>query len=257
MVRLTADVIAEAAQLVNPCRERELNLRSYKFSVVENLGATLDQFDTINMNDNDIKKLENFPYFQRLKILYVANNRIRKISPDVAQSLPNLEELVLNNNEIKDLADIDPLAELPNLEYLSLLGCPMCAITNYRLYVIFKLKTVRVLDYRRVKKSEREAANKMFSGSKGDKLLKEIANTFVPGGELDDLQKRKEKEMPAADREKIKAAILQAKTLEEVEMLQQQLQAGVIPGKRGKKAVNPEVEEEEDEEEEEGEKMQE
>lgn len=48
-----------------------------------------------------------------------------------------------------------------------------------------------MLDYRRVKKSEREAANKMFSGSKGDKLLKEIANTFVPGGELDDLQKRK------------------------------------------------------------------
>ena len=91
MVRLTADVIAEAAQLVNPCRERELNLRSYKFSVVENLGATLDQFDTINMNDNDIKKLENFPYFQRLKILYVANNRIRRISPDFAQSLPNLE----------------------------------------------------------------------------------------------------------------------------------------------------------------------
>ena len=32
--------------------------------------------------------------------------------------------------------------------------------------------------------------------------------------------------MPAADREKIKVAILQAKTLEEVEMLQQQLQAG-------------------------------
>ena len=101
-----------------------------------------------------------------------------------------------------------------------------------------------MLDYRRVKKSEREAANKMFSGSKGDKLLKEIANTFVPGGELDDLQKRKfvesyffkeinlkfrEKEMPAADREKIKAAILQAKTLEEVEMLQQQLQAGKFP----------------------------
>lgn len=91
MVKLTADVIAEAAQLVNPCRERELNLRSYKFSVVENLGATLDQFDTINMNDNDIKKLENFPYFQRLKILYLANNRIRKISPDIAQNLPNLE----------------------------------------------------------------------------------------------------------------------------------------------------------------------
>ena len=41
--------------------------------------------------------------------------------------------------------------------------------------------------------------------------------------------KFREKEMPAADREKIKAAILQAKTLEEVEMLQQQLQAGKFP----------------------------
>lgn len=37
--------------------------------------------------------------------------------------------------------------------------------------------------------------------------------------------------MPAADREKIKAAILQAKTLEEVEMLQQQLQAGNLISK--------------------------
>ena len=40
--------------------------------------------------------------------------------------------------------------------------------------------------------------------------------------------------MPAADREKIKAAILQAKTLEEVEMLQQQLQAGKFVKKRQK-----------------------
>ena len=86
MVKLTADLIAESTQHVNPCREREfsqnllatflkhhrqkicmaffhanvidsscdavlwnfsreLDLRGYKFNQIENLGATLDQFD--------------------------------------------------------------------------------------------------------------------------------------------------------------------------------------------------------------------
>ena len=91
MVKLTSELITEAAQTVNPCRERELNLRGYKFSLLENLGATLDQYDTLNMNDNDLKKVENFPYFQRLKCLYLANNRIRIIAKDFIQNVPNLE----------------------------------------------------------------------------------------------------------------------------------------------------------------------
>ena len=65
--------------------------RGYKFAQLENLGATLDQYDAINMNDNDLKKIENFPYFQRLKVLYLANNRIRKIATDFVTNVPNLE----------------------------------------------------------------------------------------------------------------------------------------------------------------------
>ena len=90
MVKLTSELITEATQTVNPCRERELNLRGYKFAQVENMGATLDQYDTLNMNDNDLKKLENFPFFQRLKVLYVSNNRIRKIGQDFVANVPNL-----------------------------------------------------------------------------------------------------------------------------------------------------------------------
>ena len=67
MVKLTADVIGESQQHVNACRERELDLRGYKFAEIENLGATLDQFDSFMMNDNDVKKVENFPYLPRWK----------------------------------------------------------------------------------------------------------------------------------------------------------------------------------------------
>jgi len=248
MVKLTADVILEAAQSVNACRERELNLRGYKFAQLENLGATLDQYDAINMNDNDLKKIENFPYFQRLKVLYLANNRIRKIATDFVTNVPNLEELVLNNNELKELMDVDILAGLEKLEYLSLLGCPMTAITNYRQYIIFKLPQVRVLDYRRVKESERKEAKKVFGGKAGKAILKQMANTFTPGeGLQDQINSRNKGGLSEQEKAKIKEAILAASSLEEVERLQQQLQAGYIPGQEKKKAAN-EDEEEEDEE---------
>ena len=42
-MRLTPDMIEEAAQFVNPLKERELDLRGRKIPVVENLAVTLDQ----------------------------------------------------------------------------------------------------------------------------------------------------------------------------------------------------------------------
>lgn len=48
----------------------------YKIPVIENMGATLDQFDTIDFSDNDIRKLDGFPLLKRLKCLLLNNNRI-------------------------------------------------------------------------------------------------------------------------------------------------------------------------------------
>lgn len=48
----------------------------YRLPEIENLGATLDQFDTIDFSDNDIRKLEGFPFLKRIKSLLFNNNRI-------------------------------------------------------------------------------------------------------------------------------------------------------------------------------------
>lgn len=48
----------------------------YKIPEIENLGATGDQFDTIDFSDNDIRRLDGFPYLKRLKCLLLNNNRI-------------------------------------------------------------------------------------------------------------------------------------------------------------------------------------
>merc|ERR1712131_225220 len=256
MVKLTADVIGESQQYVNACRERELDLRGYKFAEIENLGATLDQFDSFMMNDNDVKKVENFPYLPRLKVVYLANNRIRKINPDIAQNIINLKELNLANNELKDFADIAPLGGengFKKLEYLVLTGNPIASQKNYRLYVIHLVPSLRVFDYKRISQKERTAAIEMFGGKAGRKLLKEMNNTFTPGGDLDSLKNRQASNLSEEDKAKIKAAILNAKSLEEVEILQQQLQMGHVPGKTKPKEVDPNAPEEESDDD--GEKM--
>jgi U2 small nuclear ribonucleoprotein A' len=53
-----------------------LPLTGYKIPEIQNTGATLDQFDTIDFSDNDLRKLGGFAYLPRIKCLLLNNNRI-------------------------------------------------------------------------------------------------------------------------------------------------------------------------------------
>ena len=57
-MRITPDLVACSPQFTNPLQDREIKLRAYKIPAIENLGATQDQFDTIDLSDNEIRKLE-------------------------------------------------------------------------------------------------------------------------------------------------------------------------------------------------------
>ncbi|AWP02055.1 putative U2 small nuclear ribonucleoprotein A' isoform 2 [Scophthalmus maximus] len=248
MVKLSAELIEQAAQYTNPVRDRELDLRGYKIPVLENLGATLDQFDTIDFSDNEVRKLDGFPLLRRLKTLLMNNNRICRIGENLEQSLPSLTELVLTNNNIQELGDLDPLASVKTLSLLSLLRNPVTNKKHYRLYVISKIPQIRVLDFQK----ERQEAEKMFKGKRGAQLAKDIARrtkTFTPGVAA---QLEKKRTGPSqADVEAVKIAIANASSLAEVERLKGMLQAGQIPGRDLRQDPADLVEEEEEEEEEE------
>eukprot|EP00069_Balaena_mysticetus_P012625 bmy_21723T0 len=203
MVKLTAELIEQAAQYTNAVRDRELDLRGYKIPVIENLGATLDQFDAIDFSDNEIRKLDGFPLLRRLKTLLVNNNRI----------------CILRN--------------------------PVTNKKHYRLYVIYKVPQVRVLDFQKVKLKERQEAEKMFKGKRGAQLAKDIARrskTFNPGAGLP-TDKKKGGPSPG-DVEAIKNAIANASTLAEVERLKGLLQSGQIPGRERRSGPTDDGEEE-------------
>ncbi|XP_053573565.1 U2 small nuclear ribonucleoprotein A' [Bombina bombina] len=245
MVKLTADLIEQAAQYTNAVRDRELDLRGYKIPVIENLGATLDQFDTIDFSDNEIRKLDGFPLLKRLKTLLLNNNRICRIAEGLEHVLPNLTELILTNNSIMELGDLDNLAPVKHLAYLSLLKNPVINKRHYRLYVVYKLPQVRILDFQKIKLAEREEAANLFKGKRGAQLAKDIAKrskTFTPGAGLP-VEKKKLGPSPG-DVEAIKNAIANATTLAEVERLKGLLQSGQIPGADVVTGTSEDVEEE-------------
>ncbi|KHJ91014.1 leucine Rich repeat-containing domain protein [Oesophagostomum dentatum] len=229
MVRLTVELIDNAPQFINTVRERELNLRGYKIPVIENMGVTRDQFDVLDLTDNDVKRLDNLPLLKRLHTLYLHNNRVHYIQPDIGEKLPNLKILALTNNNITELGDIDPLANCKNLEYVTFIGNPITHKTNYRNYIIYKLPSVRVIDFKR----EREAARKMFKGKKGQKAREAIKrSTNAPADvENGDVPRISGSALTPEDRVKIQNAIASARSLAEVEYLQSVLASGRIPEK--------------------------
>ncbi|KAI4336456.1 hypothetical protein L6164_014981 [Bauhinia variegata] len=235
MVRLTADLIWKSPHFFNAIKERELDLRGNKIAVIENLGATEDQFDTIDLSDNEIVKLENLPYLNRLGTLLINNNRITRINPNIGEFLPKLHTLILTNNRLVNLVEIDPLASLPKLQFLSLLDNNITKRPNYRLYVIHKLKHLRVLDFKKVKNKERIEAKNLFASKEVEEVQKIPAKTFSPVETPNVPEVTEEQQTPkvvAPTPEQIiaiKAAIVNSQTLEEVARLEKALKSGQLP----------------------------
>jgi len=227
-MRLTAELIQKAAQYLNAINEFHCDLRGYKITVLENITATNDQFGTIDFTDNEVTKVPQFPKLRRLRTLLFSNNRITKIENGFGDNISQLESLVLTNNKISNFSEIDHIATCKTLLRLALIENPISKDKNYRLYTIFKIPSLRVLDFQKIKQKERIEARKMFAtGVDSEMFNKEVE-------EIEPASKRAKVEEEASaqsieERErvmKIKAAIEKAKTIEEVSRLENILKSG-------------------------------
>lgn len=237
MVKLTPELINQSMQFINPCRERELDLRGYKIPQIENLGATLDQFDTIDLSDNDLRKLDGLPYLSRLKCLLLNNNRILRIGEDLLESVPNLNSVILSGNNIQELGDLEPLTQLPHLETICLLMNPVSTKPYYREYMAYKFPHLRLLDFRKIKQKDRKAAIEFFRSKQGKDILKEVAKkSKISAAAAAQAEGNAAKNGTGGGRfanpddiRRIREAIKRASSLQEVERLSQILQSGHIP----------------------------
>merc|ERR1711920_950161 len=215
---------------LNPAKQRQLLLRGFKIPTVENLGGTDDAYECIDLSDNDLIKLENFPPLKRLHTLMFMSNRISRIAEDCFDPLPNLVSVCLTGNKLEKLVDLEPLTKLKSLERLSLLENPVTKVKHYRPYMISKCsKTLRILDFNRIKDKERKAAGLLFAGERGKKLLDEIAPPRVVGKEPAEKTEATKVGPSPEVIERIKKAIAEAETIEEVTRLEKALKSGILP----------------------------
>eukprot|EP00299_Pterocystis_sp_00344_P007729 c2639_g1_i2.p1 GENE.c2639_g1_i2~~c2639_g1_i2.p1 ORF type:complete len:256 (+),score=62.12 c2639_g1_i2:50-769(+) len=219
-MRLTVDLILSARSFTNAIKDRQIDLRGYKIAIIENIGATQDQFDAIDLSDNEIRKLDNFSLIHRCHTLFLNNNRINRISDTVAAALPNLTTLVLSNNLLAELSDLHNLSTFSKLSSLSLLGNPVTKLPNYRLYVIHILPKLKLLDFRKIRPKERELALKMFG------TFKPVVPVPVEGAGQ---PQASEEGLTTEQILRIKNAIAEAKSLEEISSLERALKLGIVP----------------------------
>jgi len=214
--RLSTELILRSPQYMNACDEYEIDLRGNKLSAIENLGGTENQFDSIDLSDNEIVKLEGFPLLPRLKTILLNNNRVTRISKGLETSIPNLETLVLTGNRISNVQDLQNLKNLTKLRRLIVLDNRVTQIPDYRLKVINALPQLKMLDFHRVKLEERKKAEKVYENG-GDEAMGDAEEEKEP-------PKKKTGETKKVDVTAIKAAIANAQTLEEIQRLEAVLQ---------------------------------
>jgi len=174
MVRLSAELAGSAPIRLNAVADRELSLRSLKIPLIENLGVLMDAVDTIDLSDNELVRLENFPVMRRLGTLLLANNSISRVISGLGAALPNLHSVVLTHNRLSLLVELDSLAALQSLTHLSLLHNPVTRKPHYRAYCILRFPHLRVLDFQRIRRKEKVACVRLFSSKAGKQFLAEL-----------------------------------------------------------------------------------
>ncbi|XP_012879444.1 PREDICTED: leucine-rich repeat-containing protein 72 [Dipodomys ordii] len=97
--------------------------------------------------------------------LYLNNNAIFGI--EGLCNLTCLSILLLHHNELRDIsATVKELTGMPNLRNLTLYQNPLCQYNLYRLYIIYHLPGVKLLDRNQVTEKERRSMITIFDHKK-------------------------------------------------------------------------------------------
>lgn len=239
-MRLTADLINNSLSYLNPLKERELDLRGHRIPTIENLGVA-GPHDAIDLTDNDVQVLGNFPLSPRIRTLLLARNRIAAIQPTLPGAVPGLRNLVLASNRLADLPDLEPLRGWKRLTHLVLADNPVSKNEYCRYWVLWLCPTVRFLDYKKVKDVERQKAKELFGTADAptelaSKILDtkssstfDIAMAGASSSSAGQTSKLSRLKLTDKERKKLEDMIKKADSLDEIKRLEDALDQGKLP----------------------------
>lgn len=226
-MRLTSQTITNAPIVINPEGKLTLQLRQLQIPYIENLGITQDKFDTIDLTDNELLELDGIPNgFTNLHTLLLANNFITKISDTFPEN--NITSLSLINNNFKSF-DWN-FTKFKKLETLCLNNNPLCSINHYRLFIIWLIPSLKVLDFQKIKQKERVEANELFGDdyvNLNELALSLLNNTQVLPDKMTQVQ-TVVKKLTAEEKKELLFKLKAADSIDEIARIEATLKQGYV-----------------------------
>eukprot|EP00667_Euglena_gracilis_P000263 EG_transcript_263 len=185
---------------------RRLTMADNEIPRIEGLEA-LCKLEELNLEDNCIQRIEGLQNLPHLRKLELGKNRIGAVEGlqgnlclcqislednEIAslkgfETLSSLMELYLNNNQVESVKEANHLRDLEKLIILDLSGNPMCKDPEYRLYSVYHLRRLKVLDGIGIAAAETTLAKETFTGKMTPELLAERAGSSLDWGSVTEL----------------------------------------------------------------------
>jgi hypothetical protein len=147
---------------IEKCTELvDLSLESNRLISLNGL-QKMTQLQALELGHNRVHSLSPLKHFVSLQRLSIEGNEVTSLAE--LSELKNLMELYAGNNAVKNLKEIQHLKHLPKLIILDLSGNSMSKDSKYRLYCIYHLRKLKVLDGVGINTNELSQARDQFSG---------------------------------------------------------------------------------------------
>ena len=148
----------------------ELCLDQNHIRKIEGLGS-LVFLKKLDLGHNSIRSIDGLETLVHLTQLSLEDNQITSLRG--LESLKSLMELYICNNNIIAIKEVQHLKDLAKLIILDLSGNGLCKEKDYRLYSIYYMRRLKVLDGVGVDAAEQADAHKKYSGKLTQEFLLE------------------------------------------------------------------------------------
>ncbi|XP_060070795.1 centriolin-like [Ylistrum balloti] len=196
-----------------------LNLSCNMIERVEKV-EKLIKLRELNLAYNNITKIEGLENLANLQMLNLTGNNIEHIPIWLGKRLKALRTLHLGKNNLQSMSELAKLKPLPDLLELTVAENPLCQIPHCRLYLIFHLRTLQVLDSQPVTEEERRHARDRFEQDEIERLERMLETEEARCRKLEEEQNRSAQESSfskAAEEERKRQQKVTADRLNELE----------------------------------------
>jgi Leucine-rich repeat (LRR) protein len=166
--------IQNITKLANYTSLEELSLEGNLIARLEPL-TVLPNLNKLDLANNKICTIEN-ANFKSLMCLNLESNEIKSLRP--LAKTTTLLELYLGNNLIHHSFSLFPLKDLPRLIILDLSGNGVCKAPNFRLFTIFHLNRLKILNGSGITSKDQAQAREAYMGKLTIELLGEKIGHF-------------------------------------------------------------------------------